>query len=82
MQRGGVDPGGEALVRHMGHVDAAAAEELRGETALGKESKGDPNTWKIVDGKLCLDHSAAVHAKGESDPATIPRAHQNWAAGK
>jgi YHS domain-containing protein len=50
--------------------------------ALGKEFKGDPNTWKIVDGKLYLFHSAAVRAKGESDPNTISRAHQNWAARK
>jgi YHS domain-containing protein len=50
--------------------------------AVGKEFKGDPNTWKIVDGKLYLFHSAPVRAKGESDPATISRAHQNWAARK
>jgi YHS domain-containing protein len=48
--------------------------------ALGKEFKGDPNTWKIVDGKLYLFHSPPVRAKGESDPTTIARAHQNWAA--
>jgi YHS domain-containing protein len=50
--------------------------------ASGKEFKGDPNTWKIVDGKLYLFHSAPVRAKGESDPTTIVRAHQNWAARK
>lgn len=48
--------------------------------ALGKEFKGDPNTWKIVDGKLYLYHSAPVRAKGDADPDTIARAHQNWAA--
>jgi len=48
--------------------------------SIGKELKGDPNAWKIVDGKLYLYHSAAVRAKGDADPATIARAHQNWAA--
>lgn len=50
--------------------------------AVGKEFKGDPNTWKIVDGKLYLYYSDAVRARGESDPATIARAHKNWAARK
>jgi YHS domain-containing protein len=50
--------------------------------ALGKELKGDANTWKIVDGKLYLFHSGPVRAKGESDPNTIPNAHQNWAKRK
>jgi YHS domain-containing protein len=50
--------------------------------ALGKEFKGDPNTWKIVDGKLYLYHSGPVRERGESDPNTLARAHQNWAARK
>lgn len=50
--------------------------------ALGKEFKGDPNTWKIVDGKLYLYHSGPVRAKGDADPATIEKAQQNWAARK
>ena len=50
--------------------------------ALGKEFKGDPNTWKIVDGKLYLYHSGPVRAKGDADPTTIAKAHQNWAARK
>jgi YHS domain-containing protein len=50
--------------------------------SLGKEFKGDPDAWKVVDGKLYLYHSAPVRAKGEADPATIARAHQNWAARK
>ena len=50
--------------------------------ALGKDFKGDPNTWKIVDGKLYLYHSGPVRAKGDADPTTIARAHQNWAARK
>jgi YHS domain-containing protein len=50
--------------------------------AVGKEFKGDANTWKIVDGKLYLFHSGPVRAKGEADPATLSRAHQNWAARK
>lgn len=47
--------------------------------SLGKDVKGDPGTWKIVDGKLYLYHSGPVRAKGDADPATITRAHQNWA---
>jgi YHS domain-containing protein len=50
--------------------------------ALGKEFKGDPNTWKIVDGKLYFFHSAPVRAKGEADPNTLSIAHQKWAARK
>lgn len=50
--------------------------------AVGKQLKGDPNTWKIVDGKLYLYYSDTVRARGESDPATLSRAHQNWAARK
>jgi YHS domain-containing protein len=50
--------------------------------SLGKEIKGDPATWKIVDGKLYLYHSGPVRAKGDADPATIARAHQNWVARK
>lgn len=50
--------------------------------SLGKEFKGDPDTWKIVDGKLYLFHSPAVRARGEADPSTIARAHQNRAARK
>ena len=50
--------------------------------AVGKEFKGDPNTWKVVDGKLYLYYSDAVRARGESDPATLARAHKNWAARK
>lgn len=50
--------------------------------ALGKEFKGDPGTWKIVDDKLYLYHSGPVRAKGEADPATLLRAHANWAARK
>jgi len=50
--------------------------------SLGKDVKGDPSTWKIVDGKLYLYHSGPVRAKGDADPATIARAHQNWGARK
>jgi YHS domain-containing protein len=50
--------------------------------ALGKEFKGDPGTWKIVDGKLYLYHSAPVRAKGDGDPNTLAIAHQKWAARK
>jgi hypothetical protein len=47
---------------------------------VGKQFKGHPDSWKIVDGKLDLFHSAAVGAKGESDPNTIAKAQQNRAA--
>ena len=50
--------------------------------ALGKDFKGDPDTWKVVDGKLYLYHSGPVRAKGDADPATIAKAHQNWLARK
>jgi YHS domain-containing protein len=50
--------------------------------ALGKDFKGDPDTWKIVDGKLYLYHSGPVRAKGDADPTTIAKAHQNWVARK
>jgi len=50
--------------------------------ALGKEFKGDPDTWKVVDGKLYLYHSGPVRAKGDGEPTTLARAHQNWAARK
>jgi YHS domain-containing protein len=50
--------------------------------SVGKEFKGDPNTWKIVDGRLYLYHSGPVRARGDADPATVVRAHQNWAARK
>jgi YHS domain-containing protein len=50
--------------------------------AAGKEFRGDPNTWKIVDGKLYLFHSGPVRDRGESDPTTLSRAQQNWAARK
>lgn len=50
--------------------------------SMGKDFMGDPSSWKVVDGKLYLYHSAPVRAKGEADPATISRAHQNWAARK
>lgn len=51
---------------------------------ISKDMKGtgDPNAWKIVDGKLYLFHSPAVREKAEADPATLARAHQKWAARK
>lgn len=50
--------------------------------SVGKELKGDANSWKIVDGKLYLYYSDAVRAKGDNDPTTLARAHKNWAARK
>lgn len=50
--------------------------------SLGKSLKGDPNTWKIVDGKLYLYFSGPVREKGDADAGTLARAHQKWAARK
>jgi YHS domain-containing protein len=50
--------------------------------SVGKQLKGDANSWKVVDGKLYLYYSDAVRAKGDDDPTTLARAHKNWAARK
>lgn len=48
---------------------------------ISKDMKGagDPNAWKVVDGKLYLFYSAAEREKAEADPATLSRAHLKWA---
>jgi YHS domain-containing protein len=45
----------------------------------GYTAKGDPEAWKIVDGKLYLNYSQDVKAKWEQDiPGYIGKADQNW----
>jgi YHS domain-containing protein len=54
-----------------GHCAWAAAE--------GKLAKGDPNIWKIVDGRLYLNYSTDVQATWEKDiPGFIVKADANW----
>lgn len=41
--------------------------------------KGDPNNWRIVDGKLYLNYDAAVQAMWVKDiPGFITKANANW----
>ena len=45
----------------------------------GYTAKGDPNHWKVVDGKLYLNYDAAVQKNWEKDiPGHISRADRNW----
>lgn len=45
----------------------------------GYTAKGDPNYWKIVDGKLYLNYDASVQARWEKDiPGFISKADKNW----
>lgn len=47
--------------------------------AQGKSASGDPEFWKIVDGKLYLNYDAAVQKKWEADIAGfIKAADVNW----
>ncbi|MBY9065377.1 YHS domain-containing protein [Hyphomonas sp. WL0036] len=47
----------------------------------GYHAKGDARFWKIIDGKLYLNYSAAVQKKWEADiPGFIARADTNWPA--
>ena len=46
----------------------------------GKEAKGDPAVWKIVDGKLYLFASDKALAKAEREPETLTSAHRVWSA--
>lgn len=42
-------------------------------------AKGDPEYWKIVDGKLYLNYNADVQQKWEADiPGFITKANANW----
>ncbi|MDH3242598.1 MAG: YHS domain-containing protein [Alphaproteobacteria bacterium] len=45
----------------------------------GYTAKGDPQYWKIVDGKLYLNYDATVQARWEKDiPGFITKADKNW----
>lgn len=45
----------------------------------GYTAKGDPNHWKIVDGKLYLNYDSRVQRDWERDiPGHISRANGNW----
>ena len=47
--------------------------------AHGYTAKGDPEAWKIVDGKLYLNYNKDVKQKWEQDiPAYISRGVENW----
>jgi YHS domain-containing protein len=56
-----------------GHCAWAVARNYR--------AKGDPNYWRILDGKLYLNYDAKVQAEWEKDiPTEIKRADANWPA--
>ena len=45
----------------------------------GYTAKGDPNHWKVVDGKLYLNYDASVQKNWEQDiPGHITNANRNW----
>jgi YHS domain-containing protein len=45
----------------------------------GYTAKGDPNYWKVVDGKLYLNYDATVQRNWEKDvPGHIANANRNW----
>ena len=45
----------------------------------GYTAKGDPEAWKIVEGKLYLNYNKDVKAKWEQDvPGYISKGHENW----
>jgi YHS domain-containing protein len=45
----------------------------------GYTAKGDPNHWKVVDGKLFLNYDANVQRNWEKDvPGHIANANKNW----
>jgi len=45
----------------------------------GYTAKGDPSTWRIVDGKLYLNYNASVQKTWEKDiPGHISKGIQNW----
>lgn len=47
--------------------------------SLGKKFDGDPQVWKIVDGKLYLNLNADIQQKWQEDEAgLIKKAHQTW----
>lgn len=47
----------------------------------GYTASGDPQFWKVVDGKLYLNYDASVQKKWEVDiPGFITKADKNWPA--
>jgi len=45
----------------------------------GHTADGDPNVWRIVDGRLYLNYSAQVKKMWEQDvPGNIAKGRQNW----
>jgi len=47
----------------------------------GHTASGDPNNWKIVNGKLYLNYDTDVQKKWEMDiPGFIEKANRNWPA--
>ncbi len=47
--------------------------------AQGYTASGDPQRWRIVDGRLYLNYDAEVQRKWEQDiPGFIARADRNW----
>jgi YHS domain-containing protein len=45
----------------------------------GYTAKGDPQYWRIVDGKLYLNYDGSVQARWERDiPEFIKKANANW----
>ena len=47
--------------------------------AQGYTAKGDPNRWKIVNGKLYLNYDANIQRRWEADiPGFIARGDANW----
>ena len=47
--------------------------------ANGYTAKGDPNAWRIVDGKLYLNYSKGVQRRWAKDiPGNISKAEANW----
>lgn len=48
-------------------------------TAMGRNFDGDPNAWKIVDGKLYLNLNKDIQARWKTDiPGFIKGANGNW----
>jgi hypothetical protein len=45
----------------------------------GYTAKGDPNAWRIVDGKLFLNYNTSVQRTWEKDiPGHIAKGQRNW----
>ena len=47
--------------------------------ASGYTAKGDPEAWRIVDGKLYLNYSKGIQRRWERDtPGNIAKGNANW----